>query len=277
MRFGAAAQRRFSPTSFAFSARGAGGEGWQASASIGVTERAPAYYELFANGVHVATAAYERGDPGLPTERSRHAEIGLAWTQGVHSVKASVFNTRFSRFLSLDATGVPVIILGENGEPDSEVPEYSFRAVRAHMSGIELEGRTRLITGAAASGFALDLSGGLDTVRGTNADSGEPLPRLAPLRVRLALQAQTLGWHAGVGLRHSANQTRVPSTDIATSGHTLLDLWAGGALPVPGVQWFAKLSNVSDELAYNAATVATMRGLSPLAGRALSLGVRGRF
>ena len=275
-RFGSAAQRSFSPTSAALSVRW-GAQGWQASATLGHTERAPAYYELFANGVHVATAAYERGDSSLPTERSRHAELGLGWTSGPHSLKASVFDTRFARFISLDASGVPVLIAGENGAPGTAVPEYNFRAVRARMSGIEVEGSTRLMTGGGGAPFTLDLSGGVDAVRGTNADSGEPLPRLAPLRVRVALQAQAAGWHAGARLRHNAMQGRVPATDSATPGHTLLDLWAGGELPLPGTQWFAKLANATDRLAYNAATVATMRGLSPLAGRALTLGVRAVF
>ncbi len=279
-RFGAAQQRRFTPTSMALSVRTGQAQGWQASASLGHTERAPAYYELFANGLHVATSAFEKGDATLPTESSRHAELGLAWVAGPHSMKASVFNTRFARFISLDATGALVPQAGAN-----TVPEYAFRSVRATMHGVEIEGRTRLMTAGSAPAwpFSLDLTGGLDTVRGDNLDTHEPLPRLAPLRVRAGLQAQGEDWQAGLGLRHNARQTRVPSTDTATAGATLLDLWAGGALPTSmalldtPLQWFAKLSNVTNQLAYSAATIATMRGLSPQAGRALTVGVRARF
>ena len=276
-RFGAAQQRRFTPTSAALSVRVGAEQGWQASASLGHTERAPAYYELFANGLHVATAAFENGDSTLPSERSRHAELGLAWVAGPQSVKASLFNTSFARFISLDATATQVLVPGEGGAADRSVPEYAFRAVRARMSGVEIEARTRLMN-AAPGRFALDLSGGLDTVRGDNLDTREALPRLAPLRLRAGLQAQGDAWQAGVGLRHNARQTRVPSTDTATAGATLLDLWAGGALPLgPATQWFAKLNNVTNELAYNAATIGTIRGLSPQAGRALTLGLRTRF
>jgi iron complex outermembrane receptor protein len=55
---------------------------WQLTTNLTWNERAPKDYELFANGVHVATAAYEQGDPQLGLERSRHAELGLAWQQG---------------------------------------------------------------------------------------------------------------------------------------------------------------------------------------------------
>lgn len=276
-RFGDATERRFSPFSAALSARVGGTQGWQGRLSLGRTERAPAYYELYANGVHVATAAYERGDASLPLERSRHVEAGAGWISGGHGVQFSAWHTRFSSYLALDATGVDIAVPGEPGEPDEVVPEYAFRAVRARLQGLELEAHTRW-SGVAGWPFALALGAGLDWVRGDNLDQGEPLPRLAPRRLRATLEAQGEGWRLGLGLRHSAQQSRVPATDTATPGHTVVDLWASGALPLgPETNWFAKLSNLGNELAYSATTLATMRGLSPAAGRALSVGVRARF
>ncbi len=280
-RFGSAAERRFSPSSASLQASLGAGPGWQLSATLGHTERAPAYYELYANGVHVATAAYERGDATLPTERSRHAELGLAWAGAGSSLKVSVWQTRFARYIALDATGLDIVVPGENGEPDSSVPEYAFRSVGARLQGFEIEGRTRMFAAAGGWPFALELSGSLDRVSGRNTGTGEALPRLAPLRARLALQAQAEGWQAGVVLRHAARQSRVPATDTATPGHTLLDLTAAGDLPLAlaggRTQWFAKLSNVGDRLATNAAAIGTVRGLSPEGARALGVGLRSSF
>jgi len=200
----------------------------------------------------------------------------------VHSsFKFSAYSTRFSRYIALDATGADVIAPGENGEPDEAVPEYLFRSVRARLQGFEIEGKHQLLAANAGRPFALSLSGSIDTVRGSNLDTGEPLPRLAPLRARLALEAQPEGWQLGAGVRHAARQNRVPATDTTTPGHTLLDVWAGGALPAAlfggQAQWFAKLNNATDRVAYNAAAISTMRGLSPLGGRALSVGLRSSF
>jgi iron complex outermembrane receptor protein len=269
-RFGAASGHRFSPASASVSVRSAATQGWQASATLGHTERAPAYYELYANGLHVATAAYEQGDTTLGPERSRHAELGLAYAAGDSSVRASVFDTRFARFISLDATGA-VAALPDGGS----APAYAFRAARARLRGVELEGRTPL---PSPGPFKLVLSGGLDSVRGDNLDTAEPLPRLAPLRLRAGLQAEGGGWRAGLNLRHSATQSRVPATDSATPGATLLDLWADGDMPgFDGASWFARVNNLGDRLAYNAAAIATVRGLSPQAGRALTVGLRVRY
>jgi len=279
VKFGDPASRRFAPRSLSLGLRADVAQGLQLNATLGSTQRAPAYYELYANGVHLATAAFERGDPQLGLERSRHVELGLAWRSGSHSVKASVFSTRFANFIALDATGADITVPGEGGEPDTLVPEYRFQGVRARLRGAEIEGRTRLWQGS----LTLDLSGSVDLLRGDNLSAGEPLPRLSPTRTRLGLEAGFGAWRSGLDLRHAARQNRVSANDSATAGHTVLDLWASGTLwgsgtgSGAGATWFAKLSNATDELAFNPVAVATIRGLAPMPGRALSAGVQLRW
>jgi iron complex outermembrane recepter protein len=269
-RFGAPQSRRFTPLSASFGAQWALGDGVSLQASLGRTQRAPAYYELYANGLHVATAAFEQGDPALGPETSRHVEIGAAWRRGHDSAKVQVFATRFSRFISLDATGREV----DDGDGGT-VPEYAFSAVRARLQGLELESRWRL----AEQPWQLSMTAGADVVRGTNVDTGEPLPRLAPWRATLGIEASQGAWAVGAHVRHAAAQTRVPAGDRSTPSSTLLNLWLthkqrlGGA----AATWYARLDNATDTLAYNASTIVTLRGLAPLPGRALSAGVRVEF
>jgi len=270
-RFGAAMSRRFTPTSAMLGATVPLSQDWTATASIGRTQRAPTYYELYANGVHVATGAYEVGDTTLGSERSTHAELGLQWRAGSSQFKAQVFATRFARYIALDATGNHIDIVNEDGDIES-VPEYAFRVVPARLHGLELEGRTKLIDAP----WTLDLTGALDFVRGNNRTTGEPLPRLPPLRARVGLEAAQGPWTAGFTVRHLAKQTRVPATDVATPSATLVDAnlswrqrWgAADAL------WFLRLDNLGDELAFNAAALRTARELTPLPGRSATLGLR---
>jgi iron complex outermembrane receptor protein len=164
-----------------------------------------------------------------------------------------------------------VLVPGEDGEPDSSVPEYAFRGVRARLTGLELEARAAL----PLAGLPLAASLTLDGVRGNNRDTGEPLPRLAPLRASATLEADFERWRTGLTVRHAARQNRVPAYDTATPGHTLVDLWAAGRLGNAAAwQWFARLANVGDRLASNASAVSTVRGLTPQGGRALTLGLR---
>lgn len=274
-RFGSAQSRRFKPASAALAVKFAPADGWQFSLSHARTERAPTFYELYANGLHLATAAFEVGDAALGLERSRHVEAGAAWRSSHAGFSAQLFRTSFSRYLSLDDTGATVQVPGSGGGPPQDVPLYAFRAVRAQLSGGELEAHTRLLQWR---GVNLDLRASADSVRGTDCDSGQPLPRLAPWRARASLVLRGPHGQAGVELRHSAAQNRVPDTDTPTPGFTMLDLWAGTALPgAEAAQLLVKLGNATNTLGYSASTVSTLRGLSPLPGRALSVVLRAAF
>jgi iron complex outermembrane recepter protein len=271
-RFGSASERRFSPVSASFGATLPLGKDFALTAQVGHTERAPTYYELYANGVHVATGAFELGDASLGVERSAHAEVGVQWTSGASRVKAQVFATRFSRFIALDATGNTFEEVNEEGELVS-LPEYAFRAVRARLVGLEVEGKTRLIDNAP---WTLDALGAIDLVRGSNRTSGEPLARLPPLRARLGVEATHGAWTAAATVRHLARQTRVPSTDVPTPSATLLDVNLGWRQRWGAAEalWFARLDNLGDELAFNATALRNARELSPLPGRSATLGLR---
>ena len=82
------------------------------------------------------------------------------------------------------------------------------------MVGFEAEGTWPLLQ--AATHLTLDTT--LDWVRGTNLDSGEPLPRLAPLRATVGLTVGRAVWSARMEVQHASDQNRVPSTDGPTAG-----------------------------------------------------------
>jgi iron complex outermembrane recepter protein len=266
-KFGAPQSRRFSPTSASLGALWNWAPGWRLQASLGRTERAPAYYELYANGLHIATAAFERGDPTLGTERSLHAEGGVSWEQGPHAASLQIYTTDFSNYIALEATGANVVVEDEEGGT-TEVPEYAFRGVRARLSGFELEART----GMRWADWDWTLAASLDQVRGTQRDSGEPLPRLAPWRARLGLAAGQGPWQLGLDLHHAARQSRVPATDTPTDAHTRVNLWARWRQRLAGAEtlWTLEGRNLGDALAYQATTIATLRGLVPLPGRSVA-------
>ena len=277
-RFGPPSQRDFTPVSLSLglvSPIGAADSPWRWSATLGSTQRAPAYYELYANGVHVATGAYERGDVAQQLETSRHAELGLQWQRGAHSLRAAAYSTRFDNFIALDATGQTVSTVDDDGLA-TDWPEYRFQGVPARLRGFEIEGRARLLDGP----WQLDATGTFDGVRGDNLASGEPLPRMAPRRLQLGLETRVGAWRGGVQLRHASQQDRVPATDIPTAAATIVDLWASWRQALgddADALWYLKLNNLGDALAYNASAMRNARELAPAAGRALQAGVRLSF
>jgi iron complex outermembrane receptor protein len=247
---------------------------WALSSGLSFTERAPTSFELFANGVHAATGSYERGDSSLGSERGTNLDVAATWTSGPDKLRVGAFHTRFSRFISLEASGADIV------DGTDTFPEYVFRPVRARLVGVEIEGKHRLLNGA----WSLDLSGRLDVTRATNLDTGEPLPRVAPLRAQLGLDTRNGPWSASLEVDHHARQSRVPATDSATDAYTLVHaavsrriMFGGEGQSGSDALLFVKLNNVGNTLAYSASSQQQVRALSPLPGRSLKAGVRVNF
>lgn len=272
--FGPAQQRRFSLGSLSLANLWTFAPGWSLSVSAAHTERAPTAFELYANGVHAATGAYERGDASLGAERGRNLDLALRWADGESAVRIGAFDSRFSRYITLAATGATIDVPDEEGHAES-VPEHVFRATRARLRGVEAQARHQV----AAAAWALDLSAQLDLVRGDDLERDEPLARIAPARLRLGVDARHGPWALSAAATGVQRQRRVPAVDTATPGHVLLDLSAARHFRWGGSEAlaFVRLDNVGDVLARSATTIASVRDLAPLPGRALKAGLRVSF
>jgi iron complex outermembrane receptor protein len=263
--------RSFSPASYALGALWNVAPSWQLTSNISRSQRAPRDYELFADGPHVATGAYERGNAALEKERSSTVDVGVQWKHGAHHFKVSAFQSRFGNYISLEHTGALQ-------EVDEEVlPEFAYRQVPARFRGLEAEGNIRLLEGA--SKLDLELRG--DVVRATNQSTGEPLPRIAPVRVGATLVWGQGPWGARLGVDHLARQNRVPVGDIPTSAYTLWNAAATWRVKAAGsnLLWYARVENASDKLAYSATSILTQTapGKVPLPGRSVKVGLRASF
>ena len=257
------------------------------------TARAPKDYELRADGVHVATAAYEKGSVALQTEKARQMDIGMEWGQGPHTASLNYFDNRFSNYIGLNATRD---VVGEDGVSgcaviaDAETcwDKYAFSAVRAQFKGWEAMAQLRLSGSSglfpAIDGLALwDLKLRADSVRASNLDTGEALPRIAPLRWGAALSRQSGPWRWSLGM-DKAQAPRLASTQVATAGYTLWNTQLSYRQTIQANQavWYLKVDNLTDKLAYPATSVLTTtaadtvtgRPKAPLPGRNIKLGLQ---
>jgi iron complex outermembrane receptor protein len=290
----APASRSFNPGSFALGYLYNLPAGWQLTSNLAYTQRAPKDYELFADGPHVATGAYEVGNAAMDKERSVNVDIGAKWKSGANTFSVSAFASRFRNYISLDATGTDRDSDGNGGGGTSVtdcgdgtsvesgcaaeiLPEYAYSQVRARFIGLEAGGSIRLLD--SASTVDLELRG--DLVRADNLTSGQPLARIAPARVGATLAWAQGPWGARVGFDRSASQSRVPAGQAATAGYTLWNAavtWKQKA-GATDLLWYARVDNAGDKLAYSATSILTQTapGKSPLPGRNFKVGLQASF
>jgi iron complex outermembrane receptor protein len=274
--------RKFTPFSVAAGAVFKFSPNWSLTGNAGVTQRAPKDYELFANGPHLATNAWEKGHKDLGLEKSKSLDAGVQWKSGPDSVNVTAFASQFANYIGLMNTGE---YRDEEGEPvgpqaaDDEgvLPLQLYQGVKAQFKGLEVSGRQRLWQGAST----LDLDWRADTVRATNESSGEPLPRIAPMRVGATLVHGQGPWSARLGADWHAAQKRVPDGSKATAAYTLVNASVSyrQKLDATVLNWFARMDNLTNELAYSASSILTSTafGKSPLPGRSFKLGVQATF
>lgn len=269
-RFGAASERQFSTGALSLGTQIDVATGWKLLADVSHTERAPSFYELYANGVHVATGAFEVGNADLQPERGVQMDVGAEYRSGAVRAKLSVYDSQFSNYIVQQRS------VADDTDVDGVVyPGYRFAGVRARLTGFEANGSVPF----DMAGQPVSLDARLDGVRATNRDTGEPLPRIAPLRFGVGLSTDWLQWTWRMDVDVAADQNRVSPDDTPTPGYTTLSLGASHRL-----KWgrtdgllFVKATNLTNELAYNAAAFNTVRDLSPAGGRALSAGLRLNF
>lgn len=254
---------------------------WAVIGQLTHNERAPAFDELYANGPHDATGAYELGDPNLKTERSNTLELGLRWQREQAQFSTTAYLSEYQNYIGLlgtdrcrDGDGNLLACTDANS-----LPEYDYSGIRARIYGLEFSG---LWPAFSRAGHSVDARVVADFVRAENRSAGEPLPRIAPLAVTPALLWKYGLWTAQLELPMAARQTRVPASDAAgeTPGYVMVNArltrqftppFGGGRV---GGQWYVALSNLTDRTVYSAGTIDTMRLLAPKPGRALSAGVQ---
>lgn len=66
---------------------------WQLSGNLAYTERAPSFYELYANGLHIAIGAYEVGDPNQGIEKGVNLDAATQWKDGHNLFKTGLHAT----------------------------------------------------------------------------------------------------------------------------------------------------------------------------------------
>ena len=227
-------------------------------------QRAPAEEELFSNGPHFASNAFEIGDRALGLETANQVELGLHYHSGAIEAKLAAYANRFNAYIHLVDTG--------EFADDLAVRQWTQADARFH--GFEGEAKFTLADKPIGR-FQLRLWS--DMVKARLRDGGN-LPRIAPARVGIDFGWTSDAWRARIGAAHYFRQDKVTAFETETAGFTLVNAHLSHALAGDNrLNWevFADANNLTNRTARLATS--WIKDLAPLPGRSLAFGVRAFF
>lgn len=233
--------------------------GYQLATSLTHSSRMPTAEELYAQGLHMATSTYERGNADLQREKSKAWDLSLRKTAGDTTFSVSAFQHRVDNY-----------IYGRTLDEHDGLQLLQYTQVDARFTG--LEGQIRQRFGAH---WGVTLFG--DTVR-AKLMSGGTLPRIPSARMGLRVDTRWNGWQGMAEWVQVARQDRVAQFESATPGYGMLNLSASYQMRTAGgTPWqvYAKANNLTDRLAY--AHTSFIKSAAPLMGRSITVGVKVDF
>lgn len=172
-------------------------------------QRAPSAEELFANGPHIATQAFEIGNADLTTETAWGLEAYARGQIGAGTFNLAVFKQWFGNYIFLNETG---------GEEDG-LPVFEYLQQDADFVGIEADvsypvidtGSFRLLTDLRASYVEAELA------------DGSAVPRIPQLSLLGALEAQTTAFDVRGEVQWFDGQDRIATFETPTDSFTLVN------------------------------------------------------
>ena len=229
------------------------------------TERAPSTEELFSNGPHLATNAFEIGDPTLGEE----VAVGVEATARIitEHFRASIngFYTTYDDF----------IFETPNGEEEDGLPVFLFLAEDATFTGFEAQ-----MDGEIARIGNFDIHGdtSVDYVRATtDASEDSNLPRIPPLSGIVGLEARSTYVDARAEFEYAIAQEDTATFELPTDGYQVFNAYLT-VRPLPentGLSIRFSGANLTDEEVR--LHTSFLKDLVPLQGRNFRISLQGTF
>lgn len=250
--------------------------------NVGRGYRAPTSFDLFSNGVHEGTAAFERGNPDLRNETSINTDLALRVVESSLVAEVGGFVNAINDYIYTVPTG--------QTDPESGFEIYDVAQGDARLAGFEAS-----VEYHPASW--LHLRAAADHVLGRNVATDEPLPAIPPFRVNYSARVEgaTLGpahaWFVELGGTTSTRQTRLDPAEALffadafdgagyqPRGYTLAHAGAGAALNTGGRTTHVelRLDNVFNAAYADFLSRLKTNAVDPGQGRNLSIRVSTEF
>lgn len=233
--------------------------------SLARNERAPSEVELFADGLHIATDAYEIGDPDFDSEKVTTLEGTIHLDRGAFRGDLHVYASKYDGFIDARDTGM-VFIDGAD-----TFPIFQYAQTDADFAGFEAQAAYDAWT---SGDRVVTLEAAADLIE-ADTDLG-PASRIPPWSLTGRIRYGSTPVDLSLEVRRVGEQDDVAAFELPTDGYTLINL-SGAWRPFAdrNVTLFAEGRNLGDEEAREHASF--LKDIAPLPGRSLRLGATYRF
>ena len=223
--------------------------------------RAPALEELYNNGPHDGTLAFEIGDPNLRMETSNGVDFSLRHQNNRVRAEANFFYYDLKNF----------VFLAPTGETDKE----SGLGIAEYLQGDSRFTGTELSLDVTANKY-LNVLTGFDYVNAELKD-GRALPRIAPLRGRVGLDVHYENLSVRPEFVAVGDQDRVFENETPTAGYGVFNIAGSYIIPSKHVAHIFTVNayNLGNRLFYN--HISFIKDISPEIGRGVRFGYTVRF
>jgi iron complex outermembrane receptor protein len=280
--------RDFTPWSLAASAFYSFSREWGIGANVSYTQRAPTAQELYADGPHIATNAFEVGDRSINNVKSTAVDLTLKRQGPGLTGSVALFYNGFSNYIAQFPTGIfrnpedrsvtpdaTPIVDPVTGEEIIPLEQFDYRQVKARFYGVEAEARFPIWREA---GSAVFLGLQADYVNATDRSNGQPLPFIPPFRFGASVSYQRERFTASLGGLFAAAQNRVPQFQTTTPGYANVFANVGYSFRVGSLvtaEAFLQATNLLDQtIRYS---TSSLKDIAPAGRAALLAGVRAVF
>ena len=230
--------------------------------NLGSGYRAPNLIELFADGVHLGTFRYERGNPNLEAETSFQGEISLDIMDDDSTLAFDVFYNDISNY----------IYVAPSNEAVDGYKLYNFLQQNATLWGSEL------IYSKQTGIEWLSSNTSLEYINGKTSE-GDHLPFIAPLTFKQIFSLDfSENYSVEINFVAKAKQSRVSLFEEETDGYSILNLsgnWKTSFLD-DDLDIFWSVDNVFDTEYFDHLSRLKEAGIQEI-GRSISIGLKYNF
>ena len=229
-------------------------------ANLTHSHRAPALEELYNFGPHVGNLAFEIGNPELDAETTLGLDVSFR-----HQTD------RVRSHLNAYVYAIDNFIFGDRpGAVEDTLPVLDFIQGDSRFAGFDAKSSVRLGGNAWATL-------GVGYVDATLTTTGEPLPRIPPLRGTLSLDIPYGGFTLSPELEFAGQQADVFRDETKTDGYSVVNLRASYVWPRQHMAHLLSFTgyNLTDALYRNHTSF--IKDLAPEMGRGVKVNYSVRF